>query len=196
MRNSLHNIPNIHNSLLQSAPGANCEENLDECLSNPCQNGGSCDDRDNGYVCYCPIGYAGLHCELDIAVCDTGNQLIKYLTRRTRSNKSSSERALNNLCFSILNSVNQAPAINVITAVNAWRDADSSSRVTVRRVGRDASAASKWTNANRVRVSMAAFALIKWLHMLASVPSDSRAPIARKRFKFATIRHAKTARCA
>lgn len=57
----------------------NCEENLDECLSNPCQNGGSCDDRNNGYVCSCPSGYAGIDCELDVAVCDTGNQMIKYL---------------------------------------------------------------------------------------------------------------------
>lgn len=59
--------------------GVNCEENLDECLSSPCQNGGTCDDRNNGYVCYCPLGYAGIHCELDVAVCDTGNQMIKYL---------------------------------------------------------------------------------------------------------------------
>lgn len=59
--------------------GVNCEQNLDECLSNPCQNGGTCDDRNNGYVCYCPLGYAGLHCDLDVAVCDTGNQMIKYL---------------------------------------------------------------------------------------------------------------------
>lgn len=64
--------------------GVNCEENLDECLSNPCQNGGTCDDRENGYVCYCVAGYAGVHCEVDVAVCNTGNHcmflLIKYLT--------------------------------------------------------------------------------------------------------------------
>lgn len=52
--------------------GVNCEENLDECLSNPCQNSGTCDDRENGYVCSCPVGYAGLHCEMDVAVCNTG----------------------------------------------------------------------------------------------------------------------------
>lgn len=52
--------------------GVNCEENLDECLSNPCQNGGTCDDRENGYVCTCTPGYAGLHCDVDVAVCNTG----------------------------------------------------------------------------------------------------------------------------
>lgn len=54
----------------------NCEQNLDECLSNPCQNGGTCHDRDNGYVCYCPLGYSGGHCELDVAVCDSGNKFF------------------------------------------------------------------------------------------------------------------------
>ncbi|CAD7079574.1 unnamed protein product [Hermetia illucens] len=52
--------------------GVNCEENVDECLSNPCQNGGICRDRDNGYICTCPPGYLGTHCEIDVAVCETG----------------------------------------------------------------------------------------------------------------------------
>lgn len=56
--------------------GVNCEENLDECLSNPCQNGGTCDDRENGYVCTCMPGYAGLHCDVDVAVCNTGMLII------------------------------------------------------------------------------------------------------------------------
>lgn len=51
---------------------------MDECLSNPCQNGGICNDIDNGYTCTCPVGYLGTHCENDIAVCDTGMICIKY----------------------------------------------------------------------------------------------------------------------
>ncbi|XP_073821482.1 protein eyes shut-like [Musca autumnalis] len=52
--------------------GANCEENVDECMSNPCQNGGHCRDRNNGYTCTCQPGYLGDHCEVDVAVCETG----------------------------------------------------------------------------------------------------------------------------
>lgn len=58
--------------------GQNCEENLDECLSNPCQNGGTCNDKDNGYICTCGPGYLGRHCENDVAVCETGNINTKH----------------------------------------------------------------------------------------------------------------------
>ena len=34
----------------------------DACLSSPCQNGGTCVDADQGYVCECPEGFMGLDC--------------------------------------------------------------------------------------------------------------------------------------
>lgn len=34
----------------------------DACLSAPCQNGGTCVDADQGYVCECPEGFMGLDC--------------------------------------------------------------------------------------------------------------------------------------
>jgi len=33
--------------------GLNCDENYNECESNPCLHGGYCDDRVNGYQCRC-----------------------------------------------------------------------------------------------------------------------------------------------
>ncbi|XP_077982689.1 neural-cadherin-like [Glandiceps talaboti] len=36
---------------------------IDECLSDPCLNGGECIDGVNGYTCICPIGFYGVHCE-------------------------------------------------------------------------------------------------------------------------------------
>jgi len=60
------------NLSLDFVSGSNCEENVDECMSNPCQNGGLCRDRTNGYICTCQPGYLGSHCELDVAVCETG----------------------------------------------------------------------------------------------------------------------------
>ena len=42
--------------------GVNCEYEVDECQNQPCQNGGTCVDADQGYVCECPEGFMGLDC--------------------------------------------------------------------------------------------------------------------------------------
>lgn len=39
--------------------GRLCETNINECLSQPCRNGGTCQDRENTYICACPKGTAG-----------------------------------------------------------------------------------------------------------------------------------------
>ena len=39
---------------------------INECDSNPCQNGGTCTDGVNGYTCGCADGYTGTHCETGI----------------------------------------------------------------------------------------------------------------------------------
>jgi len=36
---------------------------IDECSSNPCQNGATCNDAVNMYTCTCAAGYTGRHCE-------------------------------------------------------------------------------------------------------------------------------------
>ena len=36
---------------------------IDECLSSPCQNNGTCSDEVNGYSCACIAGYTGADCE-------------------------------------------------------------------------------------------------------------------------------------
>ena len=36
---------------------------IDECASNPCQNGGICTDHIAIYSCECPFGYTGHSCE-------------------------------------------------------------------------------------------------------------------------------------
>ncbi|MCB4762255.1 MAG: calcium-binding EGF-like domain-containing protein [Sulfurovum sp.] len=51
---------------------------IDECVSAPCQNGGTCTDQVNGYLCQCAPGYSGLHCQ-------TGKMTVtlKYISDRT-----------------------------------------------------------------------------------------------------------------
>ena len=36
---------------------------INECSSTPCQNGGSCTDGVNEYMCACLAGYEGDNCE-------------------------------------------------------------------------------------------------------------------------------------
>ncbi|XP_028838679.1 coagulation factor IXb [Denticeps clupeoides] len=46
----------------------------DQCESFPCQNGGSCEDGMNSYVCWCLAGFNGKNCEIEIArQCNVNN---------------------------------------------------------------------------------------------------------------------------
>ncbi|CAJ0946246.1 unnamed protein product, partial [Ranitomeya imitator] len=47
-----------------------CEE-IDECQSQPCQNGAMCKDRVSHFLCDCQEGYSGKHCELDVNECSS-----------------------------------------------------------------------------------------------------------------------------
>ena len=49
--------------------GKNCEENIDECASDPSQNEGTCVDSTGTYDCICPNGFYGKNCEEDIDEC-------------------------------------------------------------------------------------------------------------------------------
>ncbi|GAB0086814.1 Cubilin [Sergentomyia squamirostris] len=42
----------------------------DNCRSNPCQNGGSCIDIYDGFLCHCPPQYQGPTCVLDVNECE------------------------------------------------------------------------------------------------------------------------------
>ncbi|KAK2157060.1 hypothetical protein NP493_1917g00009 [Ridgeia piscesae] len=42
---------------------------FDECESDPCQNGGTCEDGSRKYTCTCPSGFSGDMCETDINEC-------------------------------------------------------------------------------------------------------------------------------
>ncbi|XP_048369306.1 protein crumbs homolog 2 isoform X1 [Sphaerodactylus townsendi] len=50
--------------------GGICTVNIDECESQPCQNGGSCMDLVNSYRCQCVPGYSGVDCAIEINECE------------------------------------------------------------------------------------------------------------------------------
>ncbi|XP_066275061.1 fibropellin-3-like [Branchiostoma lanceolatum] len=43
--------------------GTNCDQDIDECASNPCWLGGTCLDHVDGYSCVCPKEKTGKNCE-------------------------------------------------------------------------------------------------------------------------------------
>lgn len=42
---------------------------IDDCESEPCQNGATCVDEIDGFVCKCRPGFVGLQCEAEIDEC-------------------------------------------------------------------------------------------------------------------------------
>ncbi|XP_071498143.1 fibropellin-3-like [Diadema antillarum] len=46
-----------------------CNPDVDECASNPCQNGGSCEDGINRFNCACAAGWTGVDCSSVLQAC-------------------------------------------------------------------------------------------------------------------------------
>ena len=57
--------------------GSFCEIKLDQCLSEPCLNGGYCQSLTNEYECQCLPGFSGLNCEVGVHCTDTRAQCPK-----------------------------------------------------------------------------------------------------------------------
>uniref|UniRef100_A0AAX7VFF1 Delta-like protein n=1 Tax=Astatotilapia calliptera TaxID=8154 RepID=A0AAX7VFF1_ASTCA len=49
--------------------GTYCHENINDCASSPCKNGGTCIDEINSFKCFCPDGWEG-------SLCDVGECLL------------------------------------------------------------------------------------------------------------------------
>uniref|UniRef100_A0AAY5EGM2 Sushi, nidogen and EGF-like domain-containing protein 1 n=1 Tax=Electrophorus electricus TaxID=8005 RepID=A0AAY5EGM2_ELEEL len=61
--------PSFTCSCLAGFTGRRCQIDVDDCSSQPCQNGGSCLDGQGSFACLCPLGFTGSLCETDIDEC-------------------------------------------------------------------------------------------------------------------------------
>lgn len=84
---------NVGRELCLCAPGftgSYCEEEIDECLSSPCQHGGKCLDGLNNYSCDCSeIFFNGPNCETRERICSSFDVVLFLLIsmfRKRRSN--------------------------------------------------------------------------------------------------------------
>ncbi|GAB5580114.1 protein crumbs homolog 2 [Prionailurus iriomotensis] len=53
----------------QAVGGLTCQEDVDECLSEPCLHGGTCDNTVAGYTCWCPETWGGHDCSVRLTGC-------------------------------------------------------------------------------------------------------------------------------
>ncbi|NXN89949.1 SNED1 protein, partial [Bombycilla garrulus] len=67
---SQHNHPRVCRVPGVWSDPPECDE-IDECQSQPCLNGGQCKDRVSAFLCLCEPGYTGSHCELDVDECQS-----------------------------------------------------------------------------------------------------------------------------
>ncbi|MGH0123878.1 UNVERIFIED_CONTAM: hypothetical protein FKN15_056081, partial [Acipenser sinensis] len=49
--------------------GIYCHENVNDCITNPCKNGGTCIDGINSFQCFCHDGWEGNLCEINVDDC-------------------------------------------------------------------------------------------------------------------------------
>ncbi|KAH3704478.1 neurogenic locus protein delta-like [Dreissena polymorpha] len=49
--------------------GTNCDQNINECVINPCKNGAACVDGINAYTCNCVAKWGGINCDQNINEC-------------------------------------------------------------------------------------------------------------------------------
>ncbi len=69
----------LHHNRCRLTTGQTCEVDINECVRNPCTNGGVCENQRGGFKCRCNPGFSGDLCQNDIDDC------AQSKTRRTHT---------------------------------------------------------------------------------------------------------------
>ena len=52
---------------------------INECESNPCENDGTCTDREDGYTCACASGFTGTECQTGRLIFSLSSEIFHLL---------------------------------------------------------------------------------------------------------------------
>ena len=90
--------------------GKTCNNETQECASQPCKNGATCQDLENDYNCTCQAGWTGKKCEDDVnecvpnpcqkGTCEDG--LNKYICKCQEKNENLWRKFTNNSKLSLI----------------------------------------------------------------------------------------------
>lgn len=69
-----------------------CNEEINECASSPCRNGGSCEDLVNRFECHCTAEYEGDNCQYVLGE-QPATLRLPTTTRRTTSSSTTTEES-------------------------------------------------------------------------------------------------------
>ena len=77
LNESVFNYTVLKILLLLYFSGEYCTQDVDECAANPgpCRNGGTCQNKDEGFECFCVNGWEGYDCSINVDDCRTNNCL-------------------------------------------------------------------------------------------------------------------------
>ncbi|XP_052094474.1 protein crumbs-like isoform X2 [Mytilus californianus] len=85
-------------------------QDINECWSNPCQNGATCNDLPNSFNCTCPHLFNGTNCENNLSI--YGCSVSPCLNEGTCLNQSDDSRIYKCICREGFNGINCENSIN------------------------------------------------------------------------------------
>uniref|UniRef100_A0A673JHI1 Neurocan core protein n=1 Tax=Sinocyclocheilus rhinocerous TaxID=307959 RepID=A0A673JHI1_9TELE len=98
---------------------------IDDCQSNPCQNGGTCIDEINSFVCLCLPSYGGATCEKDTEGCEHNwrkfhGHCYRYFTRRHTWEDAEKDCREHSGHLASIHSTQEQDFINGLCHENTW----------------------------------------------------------------------------
>ncbi|KAG7214682.1 hypothetical protein INR49_010574 [Caranx melampygus] len=99
--------------------------NVDDCQSEPCENGGTCIDKIDSFLCLCLPSYGGDTCEKDIEGCEHGwrkfhGHCYRYFTHRHTWEDAEKDCREHSAHLSSVISATEQDFINGLGHDNAW----------------------------------------------------------------------------